>query len=142
MVGAATALPSETTAEETDDPPLELNVMVTGSIGDDRVDFTALLFVDGAMVLVGCFLLVAVLEGAANAGETQTAASLLVEALEDELEDEELEDEELEDDELEVEESALDVCDEGDDDDGVTPHAERTMANKVRKKLDFTLECI
>ena len=103
-------------------------------------------------MLVGCFLLVAVLEGAANAGETQTAASLLEEALEDELEDEELEDEELEDeeleddeledDELEVEESALDVCDEGDEDDGVTPHAERTMANKVRKKLDFTLECI
>jgi hypothetical protein len=91
--------------------------------------------------------LVAVLEGAANAGDTQTAASLLEEALEDELEDEELEDEELEDEELEdeeleVEELALDVCDEGDDDDGVTPHAERTMANKVRKKLDFTLECI
>jgi hypothetical protein len=137
LVGAATALPSETTAEETDDPPLELNVMVTGSIGDDRVDFTALLFVDGAIVLVACFLLVAVLEGADNAGDTQTAASLLEEALEDELEDEELEDEELE-----VEELALDVCDEGDDDDGVTPHAERTMANKVRKKLDFTLECI
>jgi len=33
------------------------------------------------------------------------------------------------------------VCDV-DDDDGVTPHAERTMANKVRKKLDFTFECI
>jgi hypothetical protein len=105
--------------------------MVTGSIGDDRVDFTALLFVDGAIVLVACFLLVAVLEGADNAGDTQTAASLLEEALEDELEEE-----------LEVEELALDVCDEGDDDDGVTPHAERTMANKVRKKLDFTLECI
>jgi hypothetical protein len=126
--------------------------MVTGSIGDDRVDFTALLFVDGAIVLVACFLLVAVLEGAANAGDTQTAASLLEEALEDELEDEALDDEALddealddealEDEALEDEELALDVCDEGDDDDGVTPHAERTMANKVRKKLDFTLECI
>jgi hypothetical protein len=39
----------------------------------------------------------------------------------------------------EVEEDG--ACDEGDDD-GVTPHAERTMANKVRKKLDFTFECI
>jgi hypothetical protein len=37
----------------------------------------------------------------------------------------------------------LGVCDEGDDDeDGVTTHAERTMADKVRKKLDFNLECI
>jgi hypothetical protein len=59
------------------------------------------------------------------------------------------EDEALEDEALDVDVLVLDdcevvlvVCDEGDDDDGVTPHAERTMANKVRKKLDFTRECI
>jgi hypothetical protein len=39
-----------------------------------------------------------------------------------------------------LDEGVLEACDE--DDDGVTPHAERTMANKVRKKLDFTFECI
>jgi hypothetical protein len=31
------------------------------------------------------------------------------------------------------------ACDE---DDGVAPHAARTMANKGSKKLDLTLECI
>jgi hypothetical protein len=70
------------------------------------------------------------------------------EALDDEaLDDEALDDEALDDEALDVDvlddcEVVLVVCDEGDDDDGVTPHAERTMANKVRKKLDFTLECI
>jgi hypothetical protein len=47
--------------------------------------------------------------------------------------------EEVEDGAL-LDEGVLEACDE--DDDGVTPHAERTMANKVRKKLDFTFECI
>jgi hypothetical protein len=36
----------------------------------------------------------------------------------------------------------LGVCDEEGEDDAAPPHAERTMANKVRKKLDFTFECI
>jgi hypothetical protein len=36
----------------------------------------------------------------------------------------------------------LGVCDEEGEDDEAPPHAERTMANKVRKKLDFTFECI
>jgi hypothetical protein len=31
------------------------------------------------------------------------------------------------------------ICDE---DDGVAPHAARTMANKGSKKLDLTFECI
>jgi len=140
---------------------------VTGSTGTDLLDLTVLLFVVGAVARAGCVLFVAVLVGADNAGDTQTAGSSLEdEALEDDaleddaleddaLEDEALEDEALEDDALEDEaldvdvlvlddcEVVLVVCDEGDDDDdGVTPHAERTMANKVRKKLDFTRECI
>jgi hypothetical protein len=93
-----------------------LNVIVTGFTGfteEDLGEFSGVLLVEEATVLEGCFLFVVVRVGADNTGETHTAGSRLVGV------------------------SMDDGCD-----DGVTPHAERTMANKVRRKLDFTFECI
>jgi hypothetical protein len=119
--------------------------MVTGSIGEDLLVFTTFLFEEGAVARAGCVLFETVLEGAADNGKQTAGSSLEDEALEDDaLEDDALEDEALDVDVLVLDdcEVVLVVCDEGDDDDGVTPHAERTMANKVRKKLDFTRECI
>ena len=51
---------------------------MTGSTGTDLLDLTVLLFVVGAVARAGCVLFVAVLVGADNAGDTQTAGSSLL----------------------------------------------------------------